>query len=104
MRVAEKATPIAAVIAALSTIACCLPFAFLGEVGLAGASVWLQRFHGWLLAFAAVFLLVGFWQLYGNRRTCKRRSPVSVAIFWVATVVVVTVILFPQIIASVIAR
>jgi uncharacterized membrane protein len=104
MRVAEKATPVAAVIAALSTIACCLPFGFLGAVGLAGASVWVQQFHGWLLGLAAVFLMVGFWQLYGTPRTCKRRSPVSIAMLWLAVVVVLAVILFPQIIASAIAR
>jgi hypothetical protein len=104
MRVAEKASPIAAVIAALSTIACCLPFGFLGVIGLAGAGVWLQQFRGWLLGLAALFLVVGFWQLYRTGRTCKRRSPVSVVLFWVAAVVVVTVILFPQVIASVIAR
>ena len=32
MKVAERATPVAAVIAALSTLACCLPFAFLGAL------------------------------------------------------------------------
>jgi len=42
MRVAERVTPVAAVIAAQSTLACCLPFAFLGALGLAGASVKLQ--------------------------------------------------------------
>jgi hypothetical protein len=41
MRVAERTTPVAAVIAALSTLACCLPFGFLGALGFAGASVWL---------------------------------------------------------------
>jgi hypothetical protein len=104
MRVADKATPIAAVAAALSSIACCLPFGFLGAAGLAGASVWFQRFHGWLLGLAAVSLVAGFWQLYGARGTCKRRSPISVAMFWCAVVVVVAVILFPQLVASVIAR
>lgn len=104
MRVAEKATPIAAVIAALSTIGCCLPFGFLGAIGLAGAGIWLQQFRGWLLGLATSFLVVGFWQLYSNSRTCKGRSPISVVMFWVAAVVVVTVILFPQVIASVIAR
>lgn len=103
-RVAEKARPIAAVIAALSTISCCLPFGFLGAIGLAGAGVWLQQFRGWLLGLAALFLFVGLWQLYRTGRTCKRRSPMSVVLFWVAAVVVVSVIFFPQVIASVLAR
>jgi hypothetical protein len=103
-RISERATPIAAVIAAVSMMACCLPFGFLGAVGLAGASVWLQHLRGWLLGAAALFLAVGFWQLYRTGKACQRRNTASVLILWVAAVVVVTVILFPQVIASVIAR
>jgi len=61
MRVAERATPIAAVIAALSTLACCLPLGFLGAVGLAGLSVWARSYAGWFLALAAVLLILGSW-------------------------------------------
>jgi hypothetical protein len=52
MRAAERATPVAAMIAALSTLACCLPLGFLGAVGLAGLSVWAQSLHGWFLVLA----------------------------------------------------
>jgi len=45
MRVAERTTPVAAVIAALSTLTCCLPFGFLGAVGFAGLSIWAQIFR-----------------------------------------------------------
>jgi hypothetical protein len=64
MRVAERVTPVAAVIAALSTLACCLPFGFLGAVGLAGLSAWAQSYGGWFLAVAAVLLVVGFARSY----------------------------------------
>jgi len=67
MRVAERATPLAAVIAALSTLACCLPFGFLGAIGLAGASVRLQAARPWLLVSAVALLAVGFVQLYRGR-------------------------------------
>ena len=103
MRVAEGATPVAAVIAALSTLACCLPFGFLGAVGLAGLSIWAQTFRGWFLAIAVVLLVVGFVQLYRNRHQCKKRSRASVIVFWVAAAMVLLIILFPQIIASLIA-
>jgi hypothetical protein len=57
MRVAERVTSVAAVVAALSTLACCLPFAFLGALGLTGASVKLQsdtpRRAGGLMSGAA---------------------------------------------------
>jgi len=103
MRVAERATPVAAVIAAISTLACCLPFGFLGAVGLAGLSIWAQTFRGWFLAIAVVLLVVGFVQLYRNRSQCKKRSRASIVLFWIATAIVLLVVLFPQIIASLIA-
>jgi uncharacterized membrane protein YidH (DUF202 family) len=103
MRVAERATPVAAVIAALSTLACCLPLGFLGAVGLAGLSVWAQSFHGWFLGLAVVLLVTGFVQLYRGRKQCKKRSPLSIAMLWVATAIVLVVILFPQMIASLLA-
>ena len=103
MRVAERATPVAAVIAALSTLACCLPFGFLGAVGLAGLSIWAQSYRNWFLAIAAVLLVVGFVQLYRGRNQCKKRSVFSVVLFWVATVIVLVIVLFPQVIANLVA-
>jgi len=103
MRVTERATPVAAVIAALSTLACCLPLGFLGAVGLAGLSVWAQSLRGWFLALAIALLVVGFVQLYRGRKQCSRRSPLSIAMLWVATAIVLLVILFPQMIASLLA-
>ena len=103
MRVAERATPVAAVIAVLSTLACCLPFTFLGALGLAGASVRLQSLRPWLLVSAAILLGIGFIQLYVRRNQCQKRSPLSIALFWGAALIVLLVILFPQVIASLLA-
>jgi len=103
MGVAERATPVAAVVAALSTLACCLPLTFLGALGLAGASVRLQLARPWLLAGAGILLVLGFIQLYVRRNQCQKRSPLSVTLFWIAATVVLLVILFPQLIASLIA-
>jgi len=103
MRVAERVTPVAAVVAAISTLACCLPLTFLGALGLAGASVRLQSARPWVLVIAAVLLCIGFIQLYVRRDQCQKRSPLSIALFWVAALVVLFVILFPQVIASLIA-
>ncbi len=102
MKVAERATPVAAVLAALSTLACCLPFGFLGAVGLAGASVKLQTARPWLLVGAFALLIVGFLQLY-RRSQCKKRSALSITLFWVAAAVVFLIVLFPQVIASLMA-
>lgn len=102
MNLSEKSAPAAAIVAALSTLACCVPLGFLGAVGLAGVSVWAQQYKLWLLIASIVFLCVGSVQLY-FRRSCSRRSTTSLVLFWTAVVVVVLVILFPQVIASLIA-
>ena len=102
MRVTERATPVAAVVAALSTLACCLPLGFLGAIGLAGISARVQTARPWLLGGALALLVLGFVQLY-RRNQCKKRSPISVALFWVAALVVLFVILFPQLIATLLA-
>jgi hypothetical protein len=100
---AGRTTPVLAVIAALWTLACCLPLTFLGAVGLAAASVRLQSARPWLLVSAAILLVVGFVQLYIRRKQCQKRSPLSIALFWSAAVIVLLVILFPQLLASLIA-
>ena len=103
MPVAERATPVAAVIAALTSLACCLPLGFVGAVGLLGASAHLQAIRPWLLAASAFLLVIGFIQLYLRRNRCQRRSKLSVMIFWIATAIVVVLTLFPQIAASLLA-
>jgi hypothetical protein len=103
MRVAERATPVAAVIAVLSTLSCCFPLTFLGGLGLAGVSVRVQSLRPWLLVGAVILLGIGFIQLYVRRNQCQKRSPLSIALFWGAALIVLLVILFPQVIASLIA-
>jgi hypothetical protein len=103
MRVAERATPVAAVIAVLSTLSCCLPLTFLGGLGLAGASARLQSLRPWLLGSAAILLGIGFIQLYVRRNQCEKQSRLSIALFWSVALIVLLVILFPQVIASLIA-
>jgi len=95
--------PVAAVIAAFSSLACCLPFAFVGATGLLGISTRLQMLRPWLLGASGILLIIGFAQLYLRRNHCKKRSRVSIAIFWIATTIVLLLILFPQIVASILA-
>jgi uncharacterized membrane protein YidH (DUF202 family) len=103
MKLAERATPVAAAIAALSTLGCCLPFGFLGALGLAGISVRLQTAGSWLLIGAFALLVVGFVQLYRGRNQCRKRSTLSLVLFWVAVAVVLLTVLFPQVIATLFA-
>jgi len=103
MRGLEKGVPAAAVVAALSTLACCVPLGFLGAAGLASMSVWVQPLRPWLLGASVALLCLGFVQLYFRKSACARRSKLSLVLFWVAVAVVVLVTLFPQLIASVFA-
>jgi hypothetical protein len=63
MKITEKGAPAAAIVAALSTLSCCLPLGFLGAVGLAGVSLWAREYSRWLLIAAMAFLIVGAAQL-----------------------------------------
>jgi hypothetical protein len=56
-----------------------------------------------LLVSAAILLGVGFIQVYIGRTQCRKRSPLSIALFWGAALIVLLVILFPQVIASLLA-
>ncbi len=103
MRVVERATPVAAVVAALTSLACCLPFSFVGAVGLLGAGTRLQVMRPWLVVGSAILLVVGFIQLYFRRNQCRKRSRLSVIIFWIATAIVIVLMVFPQIVATILA-
>jgi uncharacterized membrane protein len=102
VKLSEKSAPTAAIVTALSTLACCVPLGFLGAVGLASVSLWAQHYKLWLLVASVVFLCLGSVQLY-FRKSCRRRRTTSLVLFWIAVVVVVLVILFPQLIASLVA-
>lgn len=103
MKLIEKGAPATAIIAALSSILCCLPFGIVGAIGLAGVGAWISWLRPWLLGAAVVLLLLGFWQLYRRRNQCSRRSAGSIALFWVAVAVVLLVALFPQLLANLMA-
>ncbi|HET6935511.1 MAG TPA: hypothetical protein VFI72_11785 [Candidatus Angelobacter sp.] len=104
MKAVERGAPAAAIVAALSALACCLPFGMVGALGLAGLSVWIAPLRPWLLVASVLLLALSFWQIYRRGRQCNaRRSRVSVALFWVAVVVLLLVTVFPQVIANLLA-
>src|SRR5258706_12009124 len=103
MKVLEKGAPVGAIVADLSTLACCVPLGFLGALGLGSMSVWVQPLRAWLLGTSAALLCLGFVQLFFRKSGCNRRRTVRLVLFWIAVAVVVLVILFPQVIASVVA-
>src|SRR5215467_10496308 len=102
MEVSEKGVSAAAIVTALSTLACCLPLGFVGALGLASLSFWVRQYSRWLLLASIAFLCVGSVQLY-FRKSCAKRSTASLVLFWTAVVIVILVFLFPQLVATLIA-
>jgi type IV secretory pathway TrbL component len=84
-------------------LSCCLPLPFLGAAGVAGASVFLASARPWLLALSIILLGLGFFQVYRGMRCRARQSKTAIALLTLATIVVVLLLLFPQVVASVLA-
>ena len=91
---------VGAILSSLLTLSCCLPLPFLG---VAGASVFLGRARPWLLALSIILLGLGFFQVYRGVRCRARQSKTAIALLALATIVMVLLLLFPQVIASVLA-
>lgn len=103
MKHTEKITPIAAVVSALSTMACCLPAGIAAAAGAAGLGVIVAPLRPWLIGLSIALLIAGFVQLYRSNQACQRRSPVSIALFLISAIVVLGVLVFPQITAGLFA-
>lgn len=94
---------VGAILTSLLTLGCCLPLPFLGAAGLAGASVFLAGARPWLLGLSLILLGAGFYQVYRGMRCRARQSKTAIVLLSLATLVVVLLLLFPQVIASVLA-
>jgi hypothetical protein len=51
-----------------------------------------------------VLLILGFVQLCRSNRSCRWRSPLSIAVFSISAVVVAAILLFPQVSAGLLAN
>lgn len=95
--------PVAAALGAMATLACCLPWGIGAALGALGLSVFLARFQAEFIGLSFVLLGVGLIQILRGRR-CRRRSRVEIAIWGIGAAIVLTVVLFPEWIATVLAR
>jgi hypothetical protein len=84
-------------------MACCLPLGIAAAAGAGGLAMVLEPVRPWLLVASGVFLAVGLGQLYLSRKACARRSRATIALFWIAAVLVVGTMLFPQMVAGFLA-
>ncbi len=96
--------PLAAVSAALAALTCCLPLpAILAAAGLAGAAAWLDPARPYLMGASVAVLIAGFVQAYRAPKCATKRNPATLVLLWAATLLVATLLLFPQWIANFLA-
>ena len=103
MKHGEKLAPVAAVIGAISSMACCLPLGIAAAAGTAGLGIVLEPVRPLLMAASGALILFGVWQLYRRGASCAHRSRASVVVFWICAAVVALMAIAPQIVASFLA-
>ena len=94
---------LAAILSAIATIGCCLPFGFAVALGAGAASAFFTVLRPWLLGLSVALLAFGFWQQRRAKQCSVRGRWLGTALLWSAVAVVLGMILFPQEIAAVFA-
>jgi cadmium resistance protein CadD (predicted permease) len=100
---AEKLAPVAAAVTAVSTLLCCLPLGLAAAVATASLASIVSSYQRWFVAASLLLLGVGLVQLRRAQRVCRTRPTSSIVVFVVSAVVVLLVVLFPQMLASLLA-
>ena len=103
MKHGEKVAPVLAAVTSLATIACCLPVGFAAAAVTASLSMAVAAYQPWFLGASVVLLLVGGVQLHQTQRACGTRPYSSLIVFGLSAVIVVLVVLFPDVIAGLLA-
>jgi hypothetical protein len=103
MKHAEKITPIAAATSAVATLVCCLPVGFAAAAAFGSVSAVVVSYRPWFLGASMLLLLSGVVQVRRVQRTCPTRNTGSIAILIASAAVVLLVIFFPQVVATLVA-
>jgi hypothetical protein len=103
MKHTEKIAPAAAALSALATLACCVPVAFAAGTAAAGLAAVAGTYRWLFLGASVVLLAVGAAQLVRAKRACRRRGTASVVALAASGALVLLVVLFPQLIAGLLA-
>jgi hypothetical protein len=103
LKYAERLAPVAAVVSAISCMACCLPLGIAAAAGTAGLAVVLESVRSYLMAASGALILFGVWQLYRRGPSCQRRSRTSIVVFWACAAVVAALTIAPQSVANLLA-
>jgi hypothetical protein len=103
MKHGEKVAPVMAAVTSLATLACCLPVGFAAAAVMASLSTAVSAYQPWFLGGSVLLLLVGGVQLRQTQRVCGTRSSSSLIVFGISAVIVVLMVLFPDVIAGLLA-
>jgi hypothetical protein len=101
IRASATFAPAAAIVGALSTLACCLPWGIGAALGTLGLSVFFAKFQMWFLVLSLVLLCLGLFQVMRTGRSCsRRRSRAEIALLSISAAIVISIILFPEWVAG----
>ena len=103
MKHTEKIASVAAALSALATLTCCLPIAFVAGTASASLAMVAGSYRWSFLGASVVLLAVGAVQLVRARRACRPRGAASLGILGTSATIVLVVVLFPQMIAGLLA-
>ena len=103
MPASEKVTPVAAAVTAVSTMLCCLPGTFAAAAATTGVGLFVIDYQAWFLGASVVLLAIGGLQLRRAHRTCSTSRTSSVVVLCLSAAIVLVTVLFPQLLAGVIA-
>jgi hypothetical protein len=104
MKNSEQLTPTAAVVTALSTLLCCVPTTFAAAIGTTSVGLFVADHQGWFLGASVLLIAIGAWQWRSARRRCSTsRARWSAIVLGVSAIIVAMVVLFPQILAGLMA-
>ncbi len=92
---------IGAIGSVLAASSCCLPILpFLLAAGFAGSSAFLSAARPYLLGASILFVAYGFYSAWRAKKCQRRPSVIASVLLWVAAVIVVVSIFFPQVMAN----
>lgn len=98
-----RLAPGAAVGSVLAAMACCLPIAIPAGSAAAVLGLALEPLRGWMMGLSVLLVGLGVIQLRRDRRACRPPSPVRIGMLVASAILVGTAILFPQVLAGLIA-
>src|SRR5215472_12539564 len=92
-----------AILGSVATIGCCLPLGFAAALGGGAASAFFATLRPWLLGVSIALIALGFWQQHRAKLCAVRERLLGNVLLWAAVAVALSMILFRQEIAGLIA-